>query len=130
MSTGSPTREINVTPLIDILLVLLIVFLVLMPIVMRAVPVEVPHSDAEPGEPPLELKLHADLTISVDNEPAILGIEMPAQVRAKLGRRKVVFVDVDDGVPWHEVVGLVDSVRSLESDPEAIKVAVRLHEPQ
>src|ERR1043165_5886117 len=97
MSTGS-SREINVTPLIDVLLVLLIIFLVMMPIMVRIETVTLPPETGEVGGATLALKLDADLSVSIDEGPQFPRRELPSQLRAKLGGAKAVFVDFVDGV--------------------------------
>ncbi len=129
MSTGS-TREINVTPLIDVLLVLLIIFLVMMPILARVETVELPPNEpnAQPEAPALVIKLQSDLTIMIDDGAPQLSSEL-ATIRPLLVTGKHVFVDAEPAVPWEEVVGLVDRVRGLAPTPDAIQIAVRIREP-
>ncbi len=53
MPAPQPMRDLNMTPLIDVLLVLLILFLISLPVVTNKVPVELPVTGrAEPGPPP------------------------------------------------------------------------------
>jgi len=132
MSTGG-SREINVTPLIDVLLVLLIIFLVMMPIMVRMQTVALPPTDnsVENSGVTLALKLDADLSVTIDEGPQFPRRELPTQLRAKLGGAKAVFVDFVDGVPWGEVVAAVDTVRGVANDVQRreLEVAVRLHGP-
>src|SRR5262245_14932560 len=130
MSTGS-SREINVTPLIDVLLVLLIIFLVMMPIMIRMETVALPsHSESLNDGPTLELKLYADSSVSIDNSPPLPRTEAVARLRPQLGAAKAVFVDSADGAPWGEVVAMVDTVRGVANDLQRheLTVAVRLHD--
>src|SRR4051812_38956234 len=98
MSTGD-SRSINVTPLIDVLLVLLIIFLVMMPIMVRIHVVDIPPRD--PGKvseaAPIVIKLDADLSVSIDQGPVFPNHELAAQVRKQLHRDQAVFVDFVDG---------------------------------
>ena len=130
MSTGG-SREINVTPLIDVLLVLLIIFLVMMPIMIRMETVALPpHSeDAVSEGPTVELKLHADASVSIDNGPPLSRSEAVARLRPQLAAAKAVFVDSADGAPWGDVVAMVDTVRGVadELQRRELQVAVRLH---
>jgi biopolymer transport protein ExbD len=131
MSTGS-SREINVTPLIDVLLVLLIIFLVMMPIMVRMETVALPpNTGDDPVNVPIALKLDADLSVTIDDGPQFPRRELPSQLRAKLGGAKAVFVDFVDGVPWGEVVATVDTVRGVanETQRRELEVAVRLRGP-
>ncbi len=130
MSGGkASTGEINVTPLIDVLLVLLIIFLVLMPIMAKLETVELPPTpdETQVEAPPLLLKLQADLTIAIDEGPPQLSSEL-SQIRPQLTRGKHVFIDAESTVPWDEVVGLIDRVRGLAPSYDAVQVAVRIRQ--
>lgn len=145
MSTGGKQgglhTEINITPLIDVVLVLLIIFLVTMPILMKMVTLEVPRKINEQTEAPdptagnpLIVKVLADLSIEFDDgdrKTNLKAPELPRTLRPILERKlgeKVVFVDFEDQVPWAEVVGAMDLIRSLSSDPnhEEVKVALKV----
>lgn len=130
MSSRAGSPEINVTPLIDVLLVLLIIFLVLMPMMMKTETVALPPNEegVGPPEPPIVLELKADLTVSIDTNPAIPSSAIAGALRPQLHGSRVVFVDAEDGVPWHEVVSLVDRVRGLAGDPshDGVPVAIRI----
>ena len=67
----SETHEINVTPFIDVMLVLLIIFMVVAPLSTVDVPVELPVSAATPAakpDKPLYVTLKADLSLAVGND--------------------------------------------------------------
>ena len=121
--------EINVTPLIDILLVLLVIFLVVLPSMLRMEQVEVPREagpDTEPL-PSLTIKVHADLGVTIEDEGTqvqLAGTELPATLRAHLRHTvHVVFVQFDDAVPWRDVVGTIDTVHGIAADAH---VALRI----
>lgn len=132
MSGGS--REINVTPLIDVLLVLLIIFLVMMPIMVRMETVAVPpkQRDVEPDVPPVVLAIHADLSVTIDDELTVNGAELAGRLGPRLRSAKAVFVDFSPSVPWSEVLHTVDLVRGFSDIPDhdGITVAVRLHDEE
>jgi biopolymer transport protein ExbD len=153
MSTGSGDKkavqsEINVTPLIDVLLVLLIIFLVVMPIMMKMETLQVPRKLDEQNEMPdpnasqLTIKVKNDLSVafndgSSENDTPIQAVDIAKTLRPKLeamqaNQEKVVFVEFEDGVPWSEVVGTMDTVRSLASDVnhDEIKVALKVKEDE
>jgi len=122
MSAGSPGREINVTPLIDILLVLLVIFLVTMPLIMRMETLDVPRKDdtVQP-EAAIAVTVHADLTVSIDDGPAMAETDLPHALQSHLALSHHVFVGFDDGVPWKEAVGVVDTIRTMDD----VHVALR-----
>ncbi|HWI87057.1 MAG TPA: ExbD/TolR family protein [Sphingomonas sp.] len=65
----APMAEINVTPLVDVMLVLLIIFMVTAPLLVAGVPVNLPDSRAKPLEQkqkPVQLSLAADGKIFID----------------------------------------------------------------
>jgi biopolymer transport protein ExbD len=116
MSSGSRGGEINVTPLIDILLVLLVIFLVAMPVVLRSEHVEVPpHDDsAMPSEPVVAIAIHADLTYSIDDGAPLTASALPAALASHLAAAHAVLVAADDGVAWHDVVATIDQVNAMD----------------
>ena len=151
MSTGSGDKksvqsEINVTPLIDVLLVLLIIFLVVMPIMMKMETLEIPRKiqDYEQPDPnavmlTVKVKVTGDIVFSEnEKETPISAPELVRLLRPKLeviaarGADRVIFVDFEDGVPWGSVVTTMDSIRSLASDVnhDAIKVALKIKDEQ
>lgn len=142
---GGVQSEINVTPLIDVLLVLLIIFLVVMPIMMKMETLQVPRNIDQDQEMPdpnasqLTVKAKIDGSYEFDDGGGS-PITLPASdllrtLRPKLeamsaGREKVVFVDFEPAVPWVNVVGTMDTIRSLASDVnhDEIKVALKVKE--
>jgi biopolymer transport protein TolR len=132
--------DINVTPLIDVMLVLLIIFLVVMPNVLRVEPLVVPPKvDGGVPGPQISLTVRSDLTIDFDDgmggpSVAIEPTELARTLRPKLdalhGTDKVVFVDFEDPVPWQLAVQTMDSIRSLANDVEhdEIKVALKIRD--
>jgi biopolymer transport protein TolR len=138
---GSVKSDINVTPLIDVVLVLLIIFLVTMPIMMRTITLEVPRKIQDFEDPTvvkqITVLVKADLTVVVNNgekdlEP-IQATELAKTLRPFLDDKKaekLVFVDFEDPVPWANTVEIMDSVRSLAADTEHndIKVALKMKE--
>ena len=115
-STGRGAN-INVTPLIDILLVLLVIFLVAMPIVMRQEHVEVSpkdQTDVMPSEPVIAVSLHADLTYTIDDGLPINASDLPRTISTRLGAAHSILLAADDGVAWKEVVTTIDTLSSME----------------
>lgn len=153
MSTGGKSgglqTEINVTPLIDVVLVLLIIFLVTMPIMMKMVTLEVPRKLDEKTEVPdpslgnpVVVTVKGDLSLVLNDGDKDIPTT-PAQLRDLLAPilkdriEKVVFVDFDELVTWDNVVTTMDTIRGLSNaeafpNHDEVKVAlkVRQTEPQ
>jgi biopolymer transport protein ExbD len=133
MSAGSGSKEINVTPLIDVLLVLLIIFMVMLPVVMRMETVEVPPKsppEAIPTVEPVVLKINADSSVTIDELDTVAYQDLHARIGERVRGAKQVFVDFGDGVPWSEVLHTVDTLRGFATDGahDDIKIAVRVRE--
>lgn len=138
--------EINVTPLIDVLLVLLIIFLVIMPVMMKMETLTVPRKLDDKNEMPdpnaslLTVTVKRDLTIIFNDgarDMSIQAVDLAATLRPKLdampsATEKVVFVDFENEVPWQAVVETMDTIRGLATDPnhDEIKVALKVETPQ
>jgi biopolymer transport protein TolR len=91
--------EINVTPFVDVMLVLLIVFMVTAPLLTVGVPVELPRTDAkqlESESDPLSITIREDGTIYVQ-ETVVTADELVAQMRAisREGYDRRVFIRAD-----------------------------------
>ncbi len=91
--------EINVTPFVDVMLVLLIVFMVTAPLLTVGVPVELPRTDAkqlESESDPLSITIREDGTIYVQ-ETVVTKEELVAQMRAisREGYDRRVFIRAD-----------------------------------
>ena len=100
MRRKRPMAEINVTPMVDVMLVLLIIFMVAAPLLTVGVPIELPKTAAAPlpteQEEPLTIALTADGLILVQNaaveraraDPAAAGGRRGAQERQDLPARR------------------------------------------
>ena len=75
-SRRAPMSEINVTPFVDVMLVLLIIFMVTAPLLAVGVPIELPDSEAEPVDQTpdqVTISLNADGVIFIDNDQVPVG---------------------------------------------------------
>ena len=108
-------HEINVTPFIDVILVLLIIFMVAAPLSTVDIPVDLPVSTAKPQQrpdKPLFLTVKADLSLAVGNDtvPAA-GLRSALDAVTGGDREKRVFVRADKTVPYGEVMKAMNSLR-------------------
>lgn len=109
------SHDINVTPFIDVMLVLLIIFMVVAPLSTVDVPVELPVSQARPApspDKPLFVTLKSDLSLAVGNDEVLwstLGTALDARTSAD--RNKRLFLRADKSVPYGELMRLMDTLR-------------------
>ena len=109
--------DINVTPLIDVVLVLLIIFMVLVPSMLKELTANVPKKDRSdtPPDPtvvPIVVEYTGHRELSVNQDPvAPEALADKVQERLKFKSQKVVFFKIDDEAPYGEVVHFMDIVR-------------------
>jgi biopolymer transport protein ExbD len=112
-----PQGEINVTPLIDIVLVLLIIFMVMTPVMLKELPAKVPQKQAEtmpqpPGENPIVVEVDARDALLLNGEPvAPEALAAAVGERLRHDRQKVVFFRIDDEANYGRAVRIMDVCR-------------------
>ena len=108
--------EINVTPFIDVILVLLIVFMVAAPLSTVDVPVNLPGSSAPVGDrpdEPLWLTVTADGTLVLDDTSAPGdGLAALLDARTDSQRDTPVFLRADRSVDYGALMGVLDQLRA------------------
>jgi biopolymer transport protein ExbD len=109
------THEINVTPLIDVMLVLLIIFMVAAPLATVDVPVDLPAATAEPQprpDKPLFLTVRADGRIDLGEAPVPRDALGPALDGATgRDREQRVFLRADKAVPYGDLMEVMNALR-------------------
>ena len=111
--------EINVTPLVDVMLVLLIIFMVTAPLIQQGVEVKLPEAKAEPvkaEEEKLILSVRADKSIwlGAGNEPARLSLgDLEDKLRAnvRVARDHELYLMADRSLPYGYVVEIMAAVQ-------------------
>jgi len=106
-----PLVEINVTPFVDVMLVLLIVFMVTAPLMMLQLPIELPKVSAEQMEKPAKpivLVLDKQRRVFIDHEKVSQGALFDHLKALKSERpQAVIYVGADEGVAYGKVLKLL-----------------------
>ena len=144
LNQGAPgshlQSEINITPLVDVVLVLLIIFMVVVPLLMEGYNVDIPRSstDAVPAQsaesqlilsigpsacrilkPPAGEGLPEDCRVTLADQKIPAG-ELPARVAEILGgqppEKRVLFLSADDRLNYEGVLRIIDLAKSGVED--------------
>jgi biopolymer transport protein cj0180 len=115
MNSEEELSEINVTPFIDVMLVLLIIFMVVTPIVTSSVKVELPKSVAKQKEDvnkPIILSINDKFEIYLGSQ-AVLAENIAQALDIKSGRNYevIVYFHVDKSVPYEVLINAVERVK-------------------
>jgi biopolymer transport protein ExbD len=108
--------EINVTPLVDVVLVLLVIFMVVTPLLKQEVPIELPLADNSreaTDVSQLTLSVAADGLFLLNGEP-ILAEALVSQLQGIYANRadKTIFLEADRSLPYGRVVDVMDDCRA------------------
>src|SRR5262245_3376961 len=109
------SHDINVTPYIDVMLVLLIIFMVAAPLSTVDLPADLPTSTAAPQkkpDKPTYVTIQADLAIALDETP-LKRIDLVRTLDAMPGQGKDrrIFLRADRGVPYGELMDVLERLR-------------------
>jgi biopolymer transport protein ExbD len=128
--SGRPAPQINVTPLVDVVLVLLIIFMVVTPLLTKKFWLHVPKKDETTEAPPpppddanrqLVLRLEKDGRIRVNSQDVAKG-ELGMKLKRALSARRdgLVFFDADNEAPYADAVELMDVARGSGASTIAV----------
>jgi len=149
--SGGSMSEINVTPLVDVVLVLLIIFLVTMPVMMRQVQVQVPRKVAADEfvssnavsitvrlneNQEYEFKKNGETIPGIDNLNAVVA--KLHEILDPLQTEKIVFVDFADNIQFKLAMRVVDAIKGVgklvpghEKERERdVKVAIKTRDKE
>ncbi|HRE92084.1 MAG TPA: biopolymer transporter ExbD, partial [Myxococcota bacterium] len=119
-SFARPNSDINVTPLVDVVLVLLIIFMVVTPLLDKEITVAVPKVEevADPQEVPDEqllVRVDAKNEVTINGKPVALADyeqRMGQLMDIRVDDFKVIFLTADDDANYGFVVQVVDKSRA------------------
>jgi biopolymer transport protein ExbD len=111
----SELHEINVTPFIDVMLVLLIIFMVAAPLATVDIAVNLPASTAEPQprpDKPVYLTVKSDLTLAIGDDPVDRNFLSGGLDAVTKGDKDIrIFVRGDKSVPYGEMMEVMNLMR-------------------
>jgi biopolymer transport protein ExbD len=109
-------HEINVTPFIDVILVLLIIFMVAAPLSTVDLPVDLPSSTATPQkkpDKPTYVSIKADLAVAI-GEDMVRRVDLVRSLdaMADAGKDRFIFLRADRAVPYGEMMDVLEILRA------------------
>jgi biopolymer transport protein TolR len=129
-SARTQRSRLNVTPLVDVVLVLLIIFLIASPLSVSYLPVDVPQGATEPSggaAAGLKVMMRSDDSIVIDHgvhgKTEVHRFELASTLRSRLEALhmdRIVFVEFEDEVAYGEAVSLMDTIKGVGADTVAL----------
>ena len=112
--------EINVTPLVDVMLVLLIIFMVTAPMMTQGLDVDLPETTSKSlrqEEKPIVVTVDKEGTISINNIPLARDLLLQElQKKYKVNQKQPIFLRADRNVPYGNVVTVMSDIKSVGFD--------------
>ena len=110
------THEINVTPFIDVMLVLLIIFMVAAPLSTVDLPINLPSSTATPQkkpDKPTYVSIKPDLAVAIGETPVKrVDLVRSLDAMAELTKDSFIFLRSDRAVPYGELMDVLEILRA------------------
>lgn len=127
----APMNDINVTPLVDVMLVLLIVFMITMPVLTHSIQINLPTTSSTKEQPKQDVK-PVNLAVTAagkytlgeesTNEMDLPAVKAKLEELAKNDPDAVLAIDADENTPYEHVAKLLE----VAKDAKISKIAFRL----
>jgi biopolymer transport protein ExbD len=109
-------HEINVTPFIDVMLVLLIIFMIAAPLSTVDLPVDLPSSTATPQkkpDKPTYVTIKSDLAVAIGEAPVKrIDLVRTLDSNTEQGKDRRIFLRADRAVPYGELMDVLERLRA------------------
>ncbi|CAN5365470.1 protein TolR [soil metagenome] len=124
--TDEFNSEINVTPMVDVLLVLLIIFMIVTPLLQQGMSVDLPKNMISPDTDE-EITKDTSLVITITKNGTfyigkqeypldVLGDKIKTKMKDRTPDKKIVYIKADTEVKYEVVVKAIDTIRKQEVD--------------
>ncbi|MFN0278357.1 MAG: ExbD/TolR family protein [Pyrinomonadaceae bacterium] len=124
--TDEFNSEINVTPMVDVMLVLLIIFMIVTPLLQQGVSVNLPRDMISP-DPDEEIAKDTSVVVAITKDGSFnigkqqfpiseLGVVIKRRMEGKPPDKRVVYIKADIDVEYGKVVEAVDTIRKQDID--------------
>ena len=124
-SKGSLKADINVTPLVDVMLVLLIIMMLVAPMIVDRVPLTLPDANNSGDKPDTQgqtvVAIDSRSNFYVDSSPVTAGDLVPRVRRALEDKKeKLVYVKGDKDAKYSAIMGAMDALRNAQIENIAL----------
>jgi biopolymer transport protein ExbD/biopolymer transport protein TolR len=111
--TQSAMSDINITPLVDVVLVLLLIFMITAPVLQSGIQVAVPHTRQvnQLSEVHLVITIDKDQNVFLQDKPVNIHNLSAALAENPANEKKVVYVRADESVPFGAFASVMDAVK-------------------
>ncbi len=113
---GTALSEINVTPFVDVMLVLLVIFMVTTPMMQSGIGVNLPRAetDTAPAEEGLRLAVTAEKYIDFENSVININLLESRLQQYYYGKpKKILYLQADENLPYGFVINIMDIAKKI-----------------
>lgn len=107
--------EINITPFIDIMLVLLIVFMVVTPLITSSIKIELPKSSQQAEDKlknPIILYLNTDNTLAInDDKLSLENLSSTLDIKTKGNKEEIIYFHIDKSVKYEDIMQVMQKLK-------------------